>query len=65
MAQPDPPVKRTIKKPQLHQMVPLSTKSGLWQGAGLWTFSSAASVDARPIAGAQVLRDNWSQGRLQ
>lgn len=30
MAQPDPPLKRTIKKPQLHQMVPLAD-STIWE----------------------------------
>ena len=30
MAQPDPPFRRTIKKPQLHQMVPLAD-STIWE----------------------------------
>ncbi len=59
MASTDPPpLKRTIKKPQLHQMVPLATApSGKWKSG-----VSFLAVSSSPLAASSGILPRWRPG---
>ena len=64
MAQADPPLKRTIKKPQLRQMVPLAD-STIWEMEQRGQFPRRFLLTPRCVVWDLEEVEAWIEGRKQ